>query len=423
MSEKIFSFLLHLYPPGFRERYYQEAVLLYRDRRRHETGFYRRARLWCDLLSDFVIGLPTTWLSSCPAVAVHSESINANGSPSFRLLQPEPLRPAVVLVAGILTLGAAGAFTFVLNVALLQPLPSHTKLPIELVMDRLNQPALPEAGNRAQLIESAAGSMARSAEQSRTHGGSIAARVDVAHYRANNAISETRAQNLPNARRFRNSEQRTLMVVTPLGNDGRVLPESNQPSAGHPVRNGVGSHGWNISMVGDQNNSSTYHGQARPEGNTRAALQHKSDGLDRPPAGGAYVNVPLDVRLLLSEDCTTIRASRELPDQIKNAFATITHESSFALADPGARLHASDLIEPRLSGRRLVLAGRCHNGWFIEYEHSGTAKSVALMVLRPNPDKSVTFVWGRQLRHSARDLAQLRAVLANASYLDEPYSW
>ena len=45
------------------------------------------------------------------------------------------------------------------------------------------------------------------------------------------------------------------------------------------------------------------------------------------------------------------------------------------------------------------------------------------MVLRSNPDKSVTFVWGRQLKNSAKDLAQLRVALANAAFWDAPHSW
>jgi hypothetical protein len=385
MSEKMFAFLLSLYPPGFRERYFQEAMLVYRDRYRHETGLFRRARLWWDVLTDFVTGLPRAWQASCSAVAVPSESRILNG-PSFHLLHSEPLRPAVILVGGMLTLGAVGAFTFVLRAAFLHPIQPNTMSPIESVMHRVNQPALPEAGNRALPIDSSVGSTTSPEEQTGAReGAAITAGVDVARRHAGNVIRERRAQSLRNTTRSRNAEQRQVMLESPL-----------QESAVHPVRSSSWSHGQ----------------------------QAENEGPARPTAREAYVSLPLpEVQHLLSGDCATISASHELPDQIKNAFATITHTKPFALADTVAGFDATGLSEPGMPGRRLMLAGRCQDKWFIEYEHGGTAKSVVLMVLRTNPDKSVTFVWGRQLKNSARDLAQLRAALANAAFWDAPYSW
>jgi hypothetical protein len=58
MSEKIYLLLLDLYPSHFREAYGDEAIQLFRDRLRDETGFVARAQLWCDLLTDLVISLP-----------------------------------------------------------------------------------------------------------------------------------------------------------------------------------------------------------------------------------------------------------------------------------------------------------------------------------------------------------------------------
>jgi hypothetical protein len=132
---------------------------------------------------------------------------------------------------------------------------------------------------------------------------------------------------------------------------------------------------------------------------------------------------PFDVQRLLSGNCTTINTAGELPETIKSAFATITRDKPFSLADPGSRFNATDVIEPGLPRRRLVLAGRCENRWFIEYEHGGIGMSTALMVLRVNSDRSVSLVWGRALRGGAKNIKELRAALSGAAYYDEPYYW
>jgi hypothetical protein len=61
MSEKIFACLLRLYPSRFREKYTQEAVQLYRDLYRQETGLLPRTRLWIRLLADLAAGLPLAY--------------------------------------------------------------------------------------------------------------------------------------------------------------------------------------------------------------------------------------------------------------------------------------------------------------------------------------------------------------------------
>jgi hypothetical protein len=423
MSERIFAFLLSLYPRGFREKYFQEAMLLYRDRYRYETGVLRRTRLWCDLVADLATGLPRAWQTFCPVAAVPSESRITNG-PSFHLLHSEPLRPAVILVSGVLTLGAVGAFTFVLNIAFRDPIHPRKMSPIESVMHRLNQSAFPEPGYRHLPNDLTAGSIAPLTEEADANKRATTARGDVARPHAGNGIRKRRAQNFPDARRSREAEQPRVMLRSPQENDGGVLPTSNQESAVHPAINTSLSYEQNLAQAGYEDNGPVSHEQALPENTTKPMVRAENEGPGRPTARETYVSLPLaEVQLLLSGDCTTIRASRQLPEQIKNAFATITHTKPFALAESAAGFNATRLIEPGLPERRLMLAGRCQDRWFIEYEHGGTAKSVALMVLRANPDRSVTFVWGRQLKDGATDLGQLRAALSNGAYLDAPYSW
>ena len=58
MSEKIYAALLRLYPSHFRDLYGEQALQLFRDRARDETGFVRRTRLWLDLVVDLLISVP-----------------------------------------------------------------------------------------------------------------------------------------------------------------------------------------------------------------------------------------------------------------------------------------------------------------------------------------------------------------------------
>jgi hypothetical protein len=58
MSEKIYAWLLKLYPPRFREEYAAAAVQLFRDRIRVEQGPLRRLRFWLDILTDLAFSLP-----------------------------------------------------------------------------------------------------------------------------------------------------------------------------------------------------------------------------------------------------------------------------------------------------------------------------------------------------------------------------
>ncbi len=148
MSEKILAYFFLLYPPAFRQRYLHEALLLCRDRCRHETGVYRRVCLACDLLIDFFAGLPKAWQTSYSIVAVGSQSLDKRPVPSFSMLQSEPLRPTSILLGCLLSIAAFGVFVLILRITALYPLESRAWSPIDSVMRRLNQPALPSVQSR-----------------------------------------------------------------------------------------------------------------------------------------------------------------------------------------------------------------------------------------------------------------------------------
>jgi hypothetical protein len=104
MSEKIYVWLLRLYPSHFREKYGDEALQLLRDRARDETGFFRTLRLWLDLLTDLVISIPREYRSVRPALigsVVRQPSI---GAPSFFVLEDGSSRLRAFFFGGILTL-------------------------------------------------------------------------------------------------------------------------------------------------------------------------------------------------------------------------------------------------------------------------------------------------------------------------------
>ena len=102
MSEKIYTLLLRLYPADFRETYGDDALQLFRDRWRDETGFFPRLRLWLDLLADLALSLP--------GMQRHAELRWASaGEPSFHVLEDESLRFGTWFLGAVLALGAFGA--------------------------------------------------------------------------------------------------------------------------------------------------------------------------------------------------------------------------------------------------------------------------------------------------------------------------
>ena len=148
MSEKIYTRLLRLYPSSFRKKYEGEALQLIRDRLRDETGFFKRARLWWDLVADVLAGLPSAYRNSYAVTEAASLSLNAAGIPSFKILDKEPLGLGSILAGGTISLIALAAFAFLLSQPIAhQPLPgsSGRMSPIESVMQRLNSGPAPDS--------------------------------------------------------------------------------------------------------------------------------------------------------------------------------------------------------------------------------------------------------------------------------------
>jgi|GEM_PF-2516345 Periplasmic protein TonB, links inner and outer membranes len=144
MSEKVLAFLLHLYPLRYRAKYFQESMLLYRDRFEFETGLYRKARLWYDLFADLVISLPKAWRTPSSVLAVHSEASLVTVHPAFNLLHKEPIRPTVILFGGVVSLGLILTFICILNAVFLHQIHPDKMSPIEAVMHNISKQETPK---------------------------------------------------------------------------------------------------------------------------------------------------------------------------------------------------------------------------------------------------------------------------------------
>lgn len=148
MSEKIYALFLRLYPAAFRRVYGDDAMQLFRDRVRDETGLLPRIRLCLDLLIDFALGLHQA-LHNSRRIPVAAAGADYNpGVPSFRTLDRQPLRPGSFLFGCACSLAALGTFIFVLGHARrYQPFdgPDDHASPVESVVSRLNPDAAPSA--------------------------------------------------------------------------------------------------------------------------------------------------------------------------------------------------------------------------------------------------------------------------------------
>jgi len=111
MSEKLYAFLLRLYPAPFRKAYGEDALQLLRDRLRDEPGFAGRLRLWIDLLADLAVSAPREHRRVAPTASLPAEAR------LFQVLEMEPPRPSTFFFGGALALAGLAAFIFLLSYA------------------------------------------------------------------------------------------------------------------------------------------------------------------------------------------------------------------------------------------------------------------------------------------------------------------
>lgn len=110
MSERIYAWLLRLYPSRFRDAYGDDALQLFRDRTRDEKGFVPRVRLWFDLLADLGISVLRGYRYVQPTLVGASAQQRLDGTPSFHFVGGESPRLGALFFGGVLTLAALVAF-------------------------------------------------------------------------------------------------------------------------------------------------------------------------------------------------------------------------------------------------------------------------------------------------------------------------
>lgn len=115
MSEKIYAWLLCLYPSQFREAHGSDALQLFRDRVRDEKGFFPCLRLWLDLIVDLAISIPREhgYAQAAPFAATAPQRLNS--VPVFYILEVGPPRRGAMLFGSVLSCLALATFWFSLN--------------------------------------------------------------------------------------------------------------------------------------------------------------------------------------------------------------------------------------------------------------------------------------------------------------------
>ena len=122
---------------------------------------------------------------------------------------------------------------------------------------------------------------------------------------------------------------------------------------------------------------------------------------------------------VLEGQFTLVYSTQTMPAQIKHAFAEITGEQRFALANPGEKYQVTDVIdEPGLPFRRLIFAGVNGKKWLIHYEHGGIGHSTAVLLLELNAENKVRFVWGGAGSEIAESMPTLRTAVAAGRFSD-----
>jgi Peptidase family S41/N-terminal domain of Peptidase_S41 in eukaryotic IRBP len=110
ISERIYAWLLRLYPARFRAEYGGEALQLFRDRVRDETGLFAKGRLWLDLLTDLAISVPAEYVHLQPSPIGAALPSRVAGAPCFFVLEGRSLGPGALLWGSVVTLAALSTF-------------------------------------------------------------------------------------------------------------------------------------------------------------------------------------------------------------------------------------------------------------------------------------------------------------------------
>ena len=102
-----------------------------------------------------------------------------------------------------------------------------------------------------------------------------------------------------------------------------------------------------------------------------------------------------------------------IPTNLKQAFSKLTRDGPFAMANPGKKFQATDVVYDRsLPRRRLVIAGVRGETWFVHYERGGLAHGYFVVAFNVKAQEDVNFAWGCGIADAANSIEQLRRMVA-----------
>jgi len=154
-----------------------------------------------------------------------------------------------------------------------------------------------------------------------------------------------------------------------------------------------------------------------------AAQQDSSSHENRSTPVRAFT--PTDAQHILAGSCELMPTTAQFPESLKSAFARLTRQNRFALANPGDAYQETDVIKRQeLPSRRLIVAGKCQSFWFIHYEQGGIGHDYALVFFRADSHSRLSFVWGGRGFTRAGTVAKLRGAIAAKLFSDDrSYYW
>jgi hypothetical protein len=128
---------------------------------------------------------------------------------------------------------------------------------------------------------------------------------------------------------------------------------------------------------------------------------------------------------VLDGDFLIVKSVDRLPNELKSAFVRLSGMHDFAMANPGEKYQETDvIIEEGLPFKQLLFAGTLSDKYFIHYETGGIGHSYHVAVFAVDSEKRVEFMWGGPGARGAKDLAQLRTMVAVGVYKDDQaYYW
>jgi len=122
---------------------------------------------------------------------------------------------------------------------------------------------------------------------------------------------------------------------------------------------------------------------------------------------------------ILDGEFAVLVKTEDMPAPVKQAFAKITGEPSFSLANPGKKFNATDyIVDQTLPHRRLVFAGNRGDEWFIHYEVGGRAHYYCVVLFRVDSKNGLQFMWGGA-GPRVKSLDELRKAVADGQFADD----